>query len=244
VKKKKIEKLFFVKTKDTPFYQLLSKMSSSCDCPICMDEIKGKVNIVTTECGHCFHTNCLMACVAHNGFGCPFCRTKMAVEPEDEKESVWEDERDEEEEEEHEDHALRGFRFFFERVTGVQVTLTEDVEDEEIHIRFENEEEEEELPSPAFITKKLLDQGVTMEQLVTALLTSHDEYAENVEMYRTDGVIYGKIRVLISNYDGEEEEQEQEQVQVQVQEQEIVALEEKKTNLPFHFYEKRFLAVV
>ena len=52
------------------------------ECPICFDEIKcGACNSVVTECGHKFHTNCLMKSVAFNGYGCPYCRTKMAEEP-------------------------------------------------------------------------------------------------------------------------------------------------------------------
>ena len=40
------------------------------ECPICYDEI-GSINVVTTECGHQFHCNCLMRSAALNGFGCP-----------------------------------------------------------------------------------------------------------------------------------------------------------------------------
>ena len=35
------------------------------ECPICMDQIEGDRNKVVTECGHCFHTSCLMKNVAH-----------------------------------------------------------------------------------------------------------------------------------------------------------------------------------
>ena len=59
-------------------------MSAPIECPICMDCIESTTNnCVTTECGHCFHTNCLMKSVAHNGFGCPYCRTAMAEQPEE-----------------------------------------------------------------------------------------------------------------------------------------------------------------
>ena len=54
------------------------------DCPICMDTIEGFNNRVVTECGHVFHCSCLMQNITHNGFGCPYCRTKMADEVEDE----------------------------------------------------------------------------------------------------------------------------------------------------------------
>ena len=58
-------------------------MSAVVECPICMDQIEGEKNKVTTECGHCFHTSCLMKNVVHNGFGCPYCRDAMADEPAD-----------------------------------------------------------------------------------------------------------------------------------------------------------------
>ena len=78
-------------------------MSAPIDCPICMDSIESTTrNCVTTECGHCFHANCLMQNVAHNGFGCPYCRAAMIEEPEEE-ESIWSDEDEEEDEEEEDD---------------------------------------------------------------------------------------------------------------------------------------------
>jgi hypothetical protein len=54
------------------------------DCPICMEKIDLKKNYVKTECGHNFHTNCLMQNVLRNGvnrngFKCPYCRTDMAT---------------------------------------------------------------------------------------------------------------------------------------------------------------------
>ena len=56
------------------------------ECCICMDSIVNKnTNCVTTECGHTFHTNCLMANVSHNGFGCPYCRQAMAEDKDDDE---------------------------------------------------------------------------------------------------------------------------------------------------------------
>lgn len=52
------------------------------ECPICFETI-GANNQTITECGHVFHTNCLMKNVMHNGFGCPYCRAKMCEEPEE-----------------------------------------------------------------------------------------------------------------------------------------------------------------
>ena len=51
---------------------------STADCPICMDNIKSCINCTITECGHIFHTRCLMKNILYNGLGCPYCRTQMA----------------------------------------------------------------------------------------------------------------------------------------------------------------------
>lgn len=56
-------------------------MMTASECPICFETIT-VTNQTITECGHTFHTNCLMKNVMHNGFGCPYCRTKMCEEPE------------------------------------------------------------------------------------------------------------------------------------------------------------------
>ena len=61
------------------------------ECPICMDDICLNVNCVTTECGHQFHTSCLMQNVAHNGFGCPYCRNTLAEYVKDEEDTDYED---------------------------------------------------------------------------------------------------------------------------------------------------------
>lgn len=73
--------------------------STDKDCPICMEEIDTKINYVITECGHKFHTKCLLTNVAHNGFGCPYCR----------KEMIDEEEQDDSESEEHNDALNTGF---------------------------------------------------------------------------------------------------------------------------------------
>ena len=65
--------------------------SENVECPICMECILDTKNKVTTECGHCFHTNCLMTSVAHNGFGCPYCRTAMAEAVDDDDDDGFDD---------------------------------------------------------------------------------------------------------------------------------------------------------
>ena len=95
-------------------------MSAVNECPICMEPIELNKNCLTTDCGHCFHTSCLMTSVAHNGFGCPYCRTKMAEEIADE-ESEYEDESETDEEYENPtfcDYSLLGFRLFNNNING------------------------------------------------------------------------------------------------------------------------------
>ena len=173
------------------------------ECPICMDSIE-LTNRVTTECGHCFHTSCLMQNVAHNGFGCPYCRTKLAEEPEEEDDDVWTD--DEEVDEPFEDSALNGMRWLFMRSNGEEIPedeqdIQEEVEDEEVL------EPETPKPSVSFVTQKLIDQGVTMEQLVKIMLSmEHEEYYRlQDEADRAADRIFGKCRIIISNYRPEQE---------------------------------------
>jgi len=47
------------------------------ECPICYDCVSNNVNMTTTECGHCFHTSCLLKSCSINGFNCPMCRNNM-----------------------------------------------------------------------------------------------------------------------------------------------------------------------
>ena len=49
------------------------------ECPICMSEISN-INFSITECGHSFHSSCLLKNIIHNNCSCPICRT-LLVEP-------------------------------------------------------------------------------------------------------------------------------------------------------------------
>ena len=168
------------------------------ECPICLDvlDLTLNRNIVTTECGHSFHCNCIMQSCAHNGFGCPYCRSVMAETPADEDEEF--EEEEEEEEEENNDYALRGFRFFFNNIEGAE-------HDHEDVLEEQEDEEEGEGPNPhpdaAFVTQALAAQGVTMQQLVSAMLLDHDEYEnEEEEFDRIADNLWERMRVIISNY--------------------------------------------
>lgn len=186
-----------------------SKMNASTvDCPICMDAVEMTKNCVTTECGHCFHASCLMANVAHNGFGCPYCRTAMAEEPENEDDDTegeygWSDNEEEDEDELYDDYALRGLRFMTDNLEGVEHDIL-DVHDENEYVAEQSvEDETPNVPSVEYISSKLVEQGVTMEMLVKCILLNHDEYNNHPnsdEFDRIDNDIFGKIRILVSNY--------------------------------------------
>lgn len=183
-------------------------MSSNNDCPICMEVIETFAkNYCVTECGHCFHTNCLMQSVAHNGFGCPYCRTKMAEEPEPEEESVWSE--DEEDVEPFEDIALNAFRWFSMRIEGEEIP-DDDVEEE----TDEEEEEEHEVPSVQFITQKLSERRITPIQMVKALLLQHEEYQSNPDCEDADDKIFGEMRIIISNFTREQEQNQVSELEV------------------------------
>ena len=180
-------------------------MNTQNECPICMEIIDFNKNCVTTECGHCFHTNCLMTSVAHNGFGCPYCRTAMAEavnDDEDEEEEDDEEDEDEDEEEMFNDNSLRGLRFFMNNING-DAHEQEDLEEEEEQMENIRERIHDAPPKPSaeFIADKLLDDGITMEDLVKVLLLEHEEYEDDDEVLaRIEGDVFGKMRVIISNY--------------------------------------------
>jgi len=173
------------------------------ECPICMECIEmNSKNCVVTECGHTFHTKCLMTSVAHIGFGCPYCRTSMTDQaPLEEEEEYEEDEEDEVFEEEREedtdygenmdDYCLRGMRWMFQSAAGEPIN--------------DFDEDENELLTPGEIATKLVASGVTMEQLVSAMLMDHDEYF-NQRMFResyqrSSRQVYDKVRRVIDEHD-------------------------------------------
>ena len=180
----------------------------SVDCPICMDCIEGNTNKVTTECGHCFHTNCLMTSVAHNGFGCPYCRTVMAEEPEDSDDETastisFEDSINSSM------HGLTEDEYNnYLTLTSIRHLFREEGDEEEEE--EEEEEEDEEVPKPSveFLTQKLVEQGFTMERMVKAWLMDHDEYDDIEEdcLQEADN-IFEALRILISNFTPEQGQQ-------------------------------------
>jgi hypothetical protein len=143
----------------------------------------------------------------------------MAEEVAEEDEDEWED--DATLEEIYGDDALRGLRFFMNNINGDEHDA-EDVEEEESvieaeidlrrrlygDVRFndngemswEEEEEEEQKPTAGFVAQTLTEQGVTVEQLVKALMSDHEEYQDDEDFERINDELFGKLRVIISNY--------------------------------------------
>lgn len=176
------------------------------ECPICMDPIESTTrNCVSTECGHCFHTNCLMTSVAHNGFGCPYCRTKMAQEVADE-ESEYDDESESEEYEQYDDYALRGLRLFNNNINGEehdQEDLDDEGEDAEQEEQEVAEDAEEAVAPPpvSYVAQKLAEQGITMETLLKAVLCSVNNYESDYEDFeRVENEIFGRLQTILNNY--------------------------------------------
>lgn len=181
------------------------------ECPICYEMIEGTINTITTECGHMFHAKCLMQNVSHNGFGCPCCRTQMVEKPandvaEDDSDYDSEDgsDSDDDDDEEHDDddhdneYILRGFRLFTNRIEG-HANDPSDVNEDYV-LSFYDEAEQPTIPSAEYITEKLVEQGITMYQLVTAMMLEHVEYEGWVEGDSTYDNLTDRIRALITDF--------------------------------------------
>ncbi|MDA9072779.1 RING finger protein [bacterium] len=179
-------------------------MTDHTECPICMDDIVNNTNCVTTECGHQFHSSCLMRSVAHNGFGCPCCRNVMAETPEDDDEDDDDDDDDEDDYIEEQD-MLRGFRFFCDNLDGrdhdEEDMQDEDEYEEEIHEEVVAEEVETPVPSADYIAQKLTERGITMATLVKTILSdAHPEYSNKSSYNRSSDSVFGQFRIIITNY--------------------------------------------
>ena len=182
-------------------------MTDHTECPICMDDIVNNTNCVTTECGHQFHSSCLMRSVAHNGFGCPCCRNVMAETPDDDDDDEEEEEEDLDDDIEEQD-MLRGFRFFCDNLDGrdhdEEDMQDEDEYEEEIHeevVAEVAEEVESPAPSADYIAQKLTERGITMATLVKTILSdAHPEYSNKSSYNRSSDSIFGQLRIIITNY--------------------------------------------
>lgn len=157
----------------------LTENTENMECPICMDVIDLNKNCTKTECGHMFHSSCLMKNIAHNGLNCPYCRNVMAEEPEEEY-------SDDESDGLSESDGLTG-----SWSAGLSESDGEsDGEDENIAV-----------PTTNYVAKKLLEQGVTFEQLVHMYCNlDHDEFHEYEDANIFEDELFGKIRMILSCY--------------------------------------------
>ncbi len=175
------------------------------ECCICMDDIIGDKNKTTTECGHIFHCSCLMKNTAHNGYGCPYCRTVMAepiVDTDDEDDYEQGDDDDDDNDDDNDDdddNALTSFRMFHQTISG------DEIEDEPELVNDDDDDDNDndyiiEKPTTEYIANKLIGQGVSVEDLVKCLLIEHSEYEDDYQYERSSSSMFGRMRILISNY--------------------------------------------
>jgi hypothetical protein len=153
-----------------------------------------------------------MTSVAHNGFGCPYCRTVMAEEPTEEELSEVASTNDNESVEGgmFNDNALRGYRLFFNNING-EAHDAEDLEEED---KVEEEDPIVHIPTTEFVAQRLREEGITFEQLVHMMCNlDHEEFNEDAQAERFEEILFGKIRMIVSNYKPEEQEEQEEQEQ-------------------------------
>ena len=188
----------------------MSFTNQSVECPICFECI-GEKNNITTECGHKFHASCLMTNITRNGFGCPCCRALMAEHPEEEDDESGSEYSDDDTATLLDDHiidgpfsddALRGLRLLTNLLEGNEHDQADVLAEYDYVLPEEDEEEEAHpIPSREFVTRSLQEQGVTYEQLAAWILMDHEEYeSQYEEIENFSGDLWGKLRVMITNY--------------------------------------------
>ena len=220
------------------------------ECPICMDDIIGLSNRVTTECGHTFHCSCLMQNAAHNGFGCPYCRTTMAEIPDDSDSDSDSDDSNSFYNDEEEDEFLTSFRMFHQQLNGQEIEEEDsDSDSDSANWSTDSDSDEEEGgleegelvegvivegrfieggvrrqpviregqpviregqpvvdADSAHITQKLMERGITFEDLVkTILFHEHDNYLDRYAHHeRRSSEIYGQFKAVMSRFRNEQ----------------------------------------
>lgn len=170
------------------------------ECPICMENIDVSKNCVTTECGHQFHTSCLMKNVAFNGFECPYCRSVMAENDEEEDDDEYEeDDAEDAEDAEDEDDDV-------EEPPLLRWIIDDDADEIDENYPLSNEDP---IPSFDLILKTLIEKNVSYEDLVKCTLFGHLAFSyteHNPEINRLNELINNEIYEVIINYKPEQEE--------------------------------------
>ena len=158
-------------------------------CAICLDAVDVSMNVIKTECNHCFHSTCFLQNAAHNGFSCPMCRNELASVPtddeDDDENTVYSDDNDNEVEDE--DFALRGVRWLMMRAEGEEIE-EDDTDDESTGSDYDDEfvrygNDENTNPTIAEISQQLIARGITYEQIVALYILPHHANAADVQTY-------------------------------------------------------------
>ena len=221
------------------------------DCSICLEVLEGVHNRLTTDCGHCFHTNCFLQNVSHNGFACPNCRNQLVEEPNDEsddEDDYDEDDYDDDEEESDDDtsvsvagpglesHVLRGFRWLFQRVEDDDEDDDDDDDDDDEydimqfqrgHGRF-NEDHYEPI-SLQVIGEQMGQRGITFDDLVALIAFPHKDNADDCAEYALPKIkeLQTKIQeILEGTYQAEETTETTEDAAVLTSEEETETTED------------------
>jgi hypothetical protein len=164
---------------------------------------------------------------AHNGFGCPYCRTVMAEEPvEDEDEDEDDYTVSDYSPEVLTDNELASFRMFHQRLEqGVEEQ--EEEEEQEGEEEEEEEEEEQEIPDSEYMAQKLNEKGITYEDLVKCLLwAEHSDLGSRYENYeRRSNEVYGQIKKASRRFERQNNVRQNETIQVQYESGRIETLQ-------------------
>jgi cobalamin biosynthesis protein CobT len=116
---------------------------------------------------------------------------------------------DDEEEiyEQYDDYVLRGLRLFNNNINGEEHDQEDLDEEDEEASESEQEEEvaeeaEEATPPPvSYVAQKLVEQGITMEDLLKAVLCSVNNYERDYEDFeRVENEIFGRVSTILNNY--------------------------------------------
>lgn len=158
-------------------------------CAICLDSVDISMNVIKTECKHCFHSTCFLQNAAHNGFNCPMCRNELAEVPSDEDDDCdSDDDSDDDDDEELEDFALRGARWLMMRAEGEEIDEddtddddTDDDDDEGGFIRYEDESVP--IVSIDQVTTLLEQNNVSYKELVAFLILPDSRHQSDLQEY-------------------------------------------------------------
>jgi hypothetical protein len=165
-------------------------------CSICLIIIiDTSKNIIKTECGHIFHSNCFLKNVAFNGFDCPNCRNVLAYKPKNEEDDEYDDFNEDEQ------YLLNGSRWLFMRAEEEPIDIA-DVDNYDDYIRD---------PQPSAlnisineIAEQLTHRGITYNELLALLVLPDRRNSSDLVEYNgeklssLDTTIYNIIHANIN----------------------------------------------